>query len=83
MIHSNTTNRSIQQSVGVELEVPSIGPYNIRVPISVTYLNWTPLFDHGHQTNMCLEEVGLYAPNIITRLGLQVSIVGGWYMTMT
>ena len=44
--------------------------------ISVTYLNWTPLFDFGYQKDMCLKEIGLYAQNIIASLGLKVSIVG-------
>ena len=54
--------------------MPSIGPYKIHMRISVTYLNWTPLFDFGF--DMCLKEIGLYAQNIIASLGLKVSIVG-------
>jgi hypothetical protein len=56
------------------------------VPNSITYLNRTPIiewylvwcgFKNGHQEDMCLEEVGLHAPNMISILGSIVKIIMG------
>ena len=80
-LHNKTFDPTVSSIL--ELEVPSTGPYKIRVPISVTHLNWTPWFDYGYQTYLCLKETGLYAQNIITIVGLKITIVGGLYATRT
>lgn len=68
----------------------SIDVYRVEVPNSNIEIIWRPIFEWyvmmygsnaGHQNDMCFEEIGLCAHNILTILHSIVNIVRGTYMT--
>lgn len=63
----------------------------VNVPISVTYLNRSPVFElyafwcssnNRYQKDMCYKEIPLHVQNMITFLGSSVNLIGGTYMTI-
>ena len=64
--------------------------HKVNMPKSNTTLIWTPMFEwyvvwcgskNWHPKEICLNEIGLRAQNMLTILGSRVNMIGGTYMT--